>query len=497
METLLVSIGQSFFLILGNSTEKKDDYRERMLILKKIYRGLFLAFLLLLSGCGQETKTEKTETQKTEHDETKESAEAFSEIPTAPSKKEDLPKQKPGQLVEEYLKDAELVEEDGYQAKLAGDFTKELQSNLTQYIKKTEQDNPQEMYDFIISQVGSGKYLTLIEEGSNFEPNFKEPNLPSGPNGESANSNEEPREQNAVILIDASGSMKAKVPGGVKMELAKDAVNQFASQLGEKAKTALIVYGHIGTGSDADKAKSCSEIETMYTLGDYKKGDFQQALQSFEASGWTPLASGIDKAKEMLQNYSGENYQNTVYIVSDGIETCDGDPVAAAKSLSDSNIKAEVNIIGFDVDDKGQKQLKAVSEAGEGTYTTVKTKDELYNTMEKEWRPSLGTLAWIHMEAPIGWDFVREYDRYDAEIGDKFKTAVKRESDRVSTAIRYLRQEELVKNEILNELENIKSDAYSMKMDATSEQRQKVIDHIKMRGDEIKQEVEEWKAKYE
>lgn len=56
--------------------------------------------------------------------------------------------------------------------------------------------------------------------------------------------------------------------------------------------------------------------------------------------------------------------QNIIYVVSDGIETCDGDSAKEAKELHDSNIKAVVNIIGFDVDSAGQKQLLSVAEAG-------------------------------------------------------------------------------------------------------------------------------------
>jgi Ca-activated chloride channel homolog len=81
-----------------------------------------------------------------------------------------------------------------------------------------------------------------------------------------------------------------------------------------------------------------------------------------------PLAASIAAAEKDLQGKEGNN---VVYIVSDGIETCDGNPVEAAKKLHESNIKAEVNIIGFDVDNKGQQQLKAVAEAGGGEFQSV------------------------------------------------------------------------------------------------------------------------------
>ena len=58
----------------------------------------------------------------------------------------------------------------------------------------------------------------------------------------------------------------------------------------------------------------------------------------------------MEQAHDLLTTYPENENINIVYIVSDGVETCDGDPVAAAKLLQADNIQAQVNIIGFDVD---------------------------------------------------------------------------------------------------------------------------------------------------
>ena len=77
--------------------------------------------------------------------------------------------------------------------------------------------------------------------------------------------------------------------------------------------------------------------------------------------------------------------ENIIYVVSDGIETCGGDPVKAAKELHESEIQAIVNIIGFDVDNEGQRALKKVAEAGGGKYTTVSSGEDLQRYLEKEY----------------------------------------------------------------------------------------------------------------
>src|SRR5690606_18527517 len=97
-------------------------------------------------------------------------------------------------------------------------------------------------------------------------------------------------------------------------------------------------YGHKGTGKASDKALSCSSNELVYSPGPYSEAKMNEALNSFKPAGWTPLAASLQQAKEDLAPYKGENNTNIVYVVSDGIETCDGDPIQAAEELKNSGI---------------------------------------------------------------------------------------------------------------------------------------------------------------
>ncbi|PMB17844.1 hypothetical protein CEN45_21660, partial [Fischerella thermalis CCMEE 5198] len=166
-----------------------------------------------------------------------------------------------------------------------------------------------------------------------------------------------PEKLNVAILLDASGSMAAEVPGGVKMDLAKEAVQSFASNLPEEANVSLRVYGHKGSNSQQDKAVSCESNEVIYEADTYEDDRFQKALDTVKPTGWTPIAAAIKSARKDL-DAKAEKARNLVYVVSDGEETCGGDPVKEAKALNESDIQAMVNIIGFDVDDKGQRELK-------------------------------------------------------------------------------------------------------------------------------------------
>jgi Mg-chelatase subunit ChlD len=176
------------------------------------------------------------------------------------------------------------------------------------------------------------------------------------------------------ILLDASGSMKEKIGNKTKMDIAKAAVQKFASTLPSNSNISLRVYGHKGSGSQSDKVASCNSTEEIYNSVGYQSSSFQSALQFIQASGWTPIAKALEGAAlniESLANVvDSSSVKSYVYVVSDGVETCDGNPVEAAKTLNQSNVKI-VNIIGFDVENKGTTSLKQVAVAGGGEYISV------------------------------------------------------------------------------------------------------------------------------
>ncbi|WP_433746758.1 VWA domain-containing protein [Falsibacillus pallidus] len=188
---------------------------------------------------------------------------------------------------------------------------------------------------------------------------------------------------NIEIILDSSGSMAKKINGKSQMELAKDAIQQFISKAPEDANISLRVYGHKGTGSEEDKQKSCSSIEQVYGFKKFNKDEFSNALNKFKPSGWTPIASALEKSKKAFEGYDANENTNLIYLVSDGIETCGGDPVDVAKSFGDSNISPIINVIGFNVDSKAQKQLQDVATSANGFYSTVSNGNQLTNEFKR------------------------------------------------------------------------------------------------------------------
>ena len=182
------------------------------------------------------------------------------------------------------------------------------------------------------------------------------------------------KKTNLVLIMDASGSMARTIKGQSRMEIAKSAASEFIGNLKNDINFGMIVYGH--KGSTAEKAVSCSGIDVFTPLGTGNRGEANQVISNLKPVGWTPIADSLSKARSVLVSHAGSESNNTVLLVSDGKETCDGSPDSVAASLAQKD-NITVNVIGFDVVGETENQLKSVAENGNGQYYSARTTNEL------------------------------------------------------------------------------------------------------------------------
>lgn len=172
---------------------------------------------------------------------------------------------------------------------------------------------------------------------------------------------------NVLFILDGSGSMKAKIDAQEKMGIAKVVISNLIQELPNNVKMGLVVYGHRSKGD-------CDDIELMSPVGQSNKATLIQRIQSIDPKGKTPITQSLVMAGEQLK---GAEEQTTVVLVSDGEETCAGDPCAAVKSLMQQGIKLKVHVVGFDVTDKEKQQLICIADAGGGKYFGARNADQL------------------------------------------------------------------------------------------------------------------------
>jgi Mg-chelatase subunit ChlD len=182
--------------------------------------------------------------------------------------------------------------------------------------------------------------------------------------------------KNLLLILDSSGSMAAKLGNESKMEIAKKVILGHASNIPQGMNIGLMVYGHKGSNSNADKPVSCNGIDLLSPIAPYNKTSFEASVNSFSPTGWTPIGNALIEAKKAFSNLKDQ--ENMVIVVSDGIETCDSNPVDAAKDLFESaGIQAKIDVIGFAVDSDATNQLKEIARVGGGEYFSAASSDEL------------------------------------------------------------------------------------------------------------------------
>ena len=186
-----------------------------------------------------------------------------------------------------------------------------------------------------------------------------------------------PAPRRVLLMLDASGSMAGRQGGQTKLAIAQDALLEFATRLDTDVQTALRVYGHRGGNRPQDKAESCRATELVQPFAPHDPAAFEAAVRAVQPRGFTPIAASLEAAARDFRAGSPTSEGNIVYLVSDGIETCDGDPAAAARALRASAIGVVVNVVGFDVDADAERALRGVAEAGGGDYVAARDRDEL------------------------------------------------------------------------------------------------------------------------
>ncbi|QHS24157.1 VWA domain-containing protein [Virgibacillus sp. MSP4-1] len=356
------------------------------LLKNKLIIMILIMFVMVTAGCTEDEKEPNSEnkeqsTEKTAEDIRKESEEdqpASStegntediSFPSTYQELEALPVGEDAGPVYDYDSDKSTEEQDEELAEHFSDlpFPQDKENPTDQELEK--------LYREILKRV------QLDYQGP--ETLMKELKFQSLGNPDIEDSRYQFKEQlNVVVLLDASGSMAQRVDGKTKMNAAKDAISNFLSELPEETKVALRVYGHEGTGSDEDKKMSCSSTEKIYGFDSYNAGSFKNSLSQIKPAGWTPTGLALQEAQNDLSSFDGSKNTNIVYLVSDGIETCDTKPVQTAKALYQSNITPIINVLGFDVNGEGQNHLKKIADTVDGIYQTVSDENELTKELEK------------------------------------------------------------------------------------------------------------------
>jgi Ca-activated chloride channel family protein len=165
-----------------------------------------------------------------------------------------------------------------------------------------------------------------------------------------------------VIVLDASGSMWGQVDGTPKITIARNVIHNMMKNWDKSIDLGLIVYGSRRKGD-------CDDIQTLVPVGPADPKAIDKAVDSLNPKGMTPLTAAVKHAAEDLK-YTEQ--AATVILVSDGLETCNADPCAAAAALEKAGVNFTAHVIGFGLKEAEQKKLRCLADKTGGLFLPAK-----------------------------------------------------------------------------------------------------------------------------
>lgn len=141
-----------------------------------------------------------------------------------------------------------------------------------------------------------------------------------------------------LIVFDRSNSMSTTLEGVSKLALARQAVSDLLATFEGQLAFGLQIFPGVS---------SCAAGAINVAPAPKTALAINSALSATYPSGQTPLGATLDAARAFLRSKKRVSVPPVVILITDGMESCGGNPVAAASKLLADGVKTYV--IGFGV----------------------------------------------------------------------------------------------------------------------------------------------------
>ena len=177
-----------------------------------------------------------------------------------------------------------------------------------------------------------------------------------------------------LIVFDASGSMEDKIQGETKIHIAKRVLEDVLLKANTDVNIGLRVYGL--TKPTGNPYFDCNDSKLLVLPGTGNRRLIVSEIYKILPRGFTPITYSLSQALQDLAPYQGEK---SIILISDGLETCGGDPCELAKSLAATNTDLKIDVVGYGVRDdwEAREQLMCIALATKGRYFSANSADEL------------------------------------------------------------------------------------------------------------------------
>lgn len=163
-----------------------------------------------------------------------------------------------------------------------------------------------------------------------------------------------------MLVVDASGSMSDPSGAGEsRMAAAAAALDDVVAAVPDGTQVGLRVISGERSGEG-----SCEDTRLAVPPGPVDPAAVRSAVSDLDPRGDTPLADSLELAADDLP----ADVPGMIVVVTDGMESCGGDPCEVAGRLVESGLDVRIDVVGFQVEQDARAQLQCVADAGAGRY---------------------------------------------------------------------------------------------------------------------------------
>jgi hypothetical protein len=177
------------------------------------------------------------------------------------------------------------------------------------------------------------------------------------------------------LILDDSGSMAGLVGGKSKIDVAKESLGKIIDELKtkENLQVSLRIYGH--------QNKECTNSVLESPMGTINADLMKSKITDLKPLGSTPIYYSLtESVKDFNKSLSGDKI---VVLVTDGLESCNGDPCAAAKALKAGGVVNKMQVVGFGLNKNELGTLQCIVDPFQGQVVGANNSTDFLNAMQQ------------------------------------------------------------------------------------------------------------------
>jgi len=175
-----------------------------------------------------------------------------------------------------------------------------------------------------------------------------------------------------LFLLDGSSSMLEAWSSTTKIEAARKVIIKIADSLNSSSNVqlSLRIYGHQFNSTEMN----CTDTRLEVPFASHNGQGIKSAMNSLRPKGITPIAYSLEQCANDFPN--DLRARNIIILVTDGEESCNGDPCEVSLRLQQKHIFLRPFIIGLNLNPDEMQKMECI-----GNYFNVENPEALRKVM--------------------------------------------------------------------------------------------------------------------